>query len=181
MADKIENDEELLKALRPAFQKACHYVAEKIYETNREIVQKVVYDADDPSVYERTGEFLDAWAVTKDDFNRSRYSYSKFYYKPNNMHAGSPDYGSPHYAQHIGVSEPYYGRESKEYLAEIIYEGMAGPTFGHGYWTKKRNAWEALIKEIDKWAIRDWFEEAMEAQGVKLHRHRTTSIKFVED
>lgn len=181
MADKIENDEELLKALMPAFQKACHYVAEKIYETNKEIVQKVVYDADDPSVYERTGEFLNAWAVTKDDFNRDRYSYSKFYYKPNNMHAGSPDYGSPHYAQHIGVSEPYYGRESKEYLAEIIYEGMAGPTFGHGYWTKKRNAWEALIKEIDKWAIRNWFEEAMEAQGVKLHRHRTTSIKFVED
>ena len=167
MADKIENDKELLDALRPAFQKACHYVAEKIYETNREIVQKVVYEAGDPSVYERTGEFLDAWAVTKDDFNKSKYSYAKFYYK--------------HYAQHIGVSEPYYGRESKEYLAEIIYEGMAGPTFGHGYWTKKRNAWDALIKEIDKWAIRNWFEEAMEAQGVKLHRHRTTSIKFVED
>lgn len=181
MADKIENDEELLKALRPAFQKACHYVAEKIYETNREIVQKVVYDVDDPSVYERTGEFLNAWAVTKDDFNKSKYAYSKFYHRPAAMTTGSPNYGDPNYAQHVGVSGDYYGKASKEYLAEIIYEGMAGPIFGHGYWTKKRNAWEALIKEIDKWAIRNWFEEAMEAQGVKLHRHRTTSIKFVED
>ena len=170
MAEKITNDEQLLKALQPAFQKACHYVAEKIYETNKEIVQKVVYQAGNPVEYERTGEFLDAWAVTKDDFNKSKYAYSKFYHRPAAMTTGSPNYNDPDYAQHVGVSGDYYGKASKEYLAEI-----------HGYWTKKRDAWDALIKEIDKWAIRSWFEEAMEAQGVKLHRHRTTSIKFVED
>lgn len=181
MAGKITNDKQLLEAFKPAFQKACHYVAEKIYETNREVVKRVVYDAGEPEEYERTGEFLESWAVTKDNFDNNRYAYAKFYHRPAAMHTGSPDYGSPNYAQHVGVMGDYYGRASKEYLADIIYQGLSGSAFGSGYWTKARNAWEVLIKDIGKMKIRAWFEEAMKAQGIELHRHRTTSIRYVED
>lgn len=178
---QARNEQELRNALDAALQKAVNYVVQKIWNENREVVRVVVYEAYNPEEYERTGEFREAWEVTQETHNTSgKDAYGKFYYEPNNMTTGSVDYGTPDYAQHIGVGPKFYGDASREYLADIIYGAIKwGGYFGDNF-PKKRDAWTELNKRIGKRKLKQWMKEGMKAAGLNVTMHNT-AISMTED
>lgn len=163
--------------MRPALQQVCNYVVQKIWNENREIVRRVVYESHLPEEYNRTGEFKEAWDYTDVNYNPTRMDgYGEFHYEPNNMSVGSADPNSDNYGQHIGVGPyKYYGEDARPYLADIIYHmngcAGAGPAFGDGYWRKARNAWAELIRVIGKRKIKQWFKEGFEKVGFTVQMH----------
>lgn len=174
MAARIKNEADLRRDVMPALEKAVDYVVQKIWEENRALIQTLVYDAYQPSTYERTGEFKEAWEIeTKTNCN---VAHGEFKYAPDKMNVGWPstEYDSPQYGRHASALDNF---DARPYLAEIIYEGCAGPAFGHGVqdgaWAHKRDVWTALNKKIGKNRIKQLFEEGMRQQGIVFSRHRT--------
>lgn len=172
----LRNELEIKKAIVPVLEKAVDYVVQKIWNENRELIQHIVYDAYDPSIYERSGEFKQAWDTSSSSNIAKGTAQGKFEYKPDSMFVGSPstEYGTPGYGKHASAVD---NLDARPYLAEIIYQGMAGPAFGNGPihdgpWAKKRNVWEALNKIIGKDKIKAYFEEGLSRQGVNFKRHK---------
>lgn len=175
-----KNKLELELVLSSALQKATDYVVTKIWNENREIVRTVVYEAYTPEEYERTGEFREAWNYTHSSHNLPKsgaVARSEFYYNPSSMSIGSVDPNSSRYAQHIGVAGKYYGDDSRSYLADIIYNGIAnGSYFGHGGFSKKRDAWKELNKRIGKRKMKQWIKDGMEHAGLSVQAHNVPLI-----
>lgn len=170
---QARSEDELRRAIRQPLQEAVDYVMDKIYDTNISAIHDVVYMAYGPEEYNRTGDFYTAWAITQPGHNpTNKDAYGKFYYKPNEMSIGSTDPDSSNYAQHIGVAGDYYGKDSRTYLADIIYNGIQnGSAFGHGAWSKKRDAWAELIKRIGKRNMKQWFKEGLQKAGLEVIMH----------
>lgn len=146
------NDIQLRALLEPALQKTVDYVVEKIWEDNQEIVERVVYNAGDPSVYSRTYSFEEAWEYKSGGGGAIS---AEFMYAPEKL------------TYHPSVVT---GEDIRDGLADIIFEGLAGHIFGTGFWTNKRNAFETLQKELGKKKLRQYFEEGMTAAGLKWRR-----------
>ena len=80
--------------------------------------------------------------------------------------------------QHHGIGEvkngpnagKFYG-DSREYLADIIYQGLAGDIYGDGFWTEKRDAFERLLKIVGKRNFNKWMIEAMNEVGLNVQSH----------
>lgn len=173
MAARIRNEADLQRAVMPALEKAVDYVVQKIWNENRELVRVIVYEAYQPSTYERTGEFKEAWETEAK--TNGNVAHGEFKYAPDKMNVGWPstEYGSPQYGRHASALDNF---DARPYLAEIIYEGCAGPAFGHGVqngaWAHKRNVWKELNKKLGKNRIKQLFEEGMRRQGITFSRHR---------
>lgn len=156
------NDTELERLLREPLKEAVDYVVQKIWNENREIIEQIIYRSEAPEYYQRTGEFKNAWetltTVKTGDGNTVE---GNFFYAPNLMSATPADDAPNHMGQHYGVGDTsgstngnnnfrangqmrskaersggQYG-DSREYLADIIYQGLAGDIYGKGAWTKK--------------------------------------------
>lgn len=178
MVSDARNDAQVKAMLMPALKGAVDYVVQKIWNENRELVRKIVYDVYQPEEYNRTGQFKEAWdnrvEVTGDTVT------GEFYYDPDKLET----YGN-HHASIID------GQPIDEYLADIIYEGLAGAIYQEGYaknskrfkgqaWTKKRDVWNALINWLGPNRMRKLFEEGMRQQGLNFTRHKS-AIFFVEN
>lgn len=140
-----------------------NYILDKIYETNVEIIDKVVYAAYDPVEYQRTYEFRDAWgsdgAKVSGSHVRGEFKYisENMTYDSSLAQHGSPDYyDGPH------------GGDARAYLAEIIYDGLSGNLFGNGQWRKSRDAWSVLLKEIDGDKIAKWAKQGFRKVGLDV-------------
>ena len=170
---QVRSEDELRRALRQPLQEAVDYVMDKIYDENIGAIHDVVYMAYEPEEYNRTGDFYTAWAITQPGHNpTNKDAYGKFYYKGNEMSIGSTDPDSPNYAQHIGVAGDYYGKDSRAYLADIIYGGIKwGSAFGTGAWQKKRDAWAELVKRVGKHNMKQWFKEGLQKAGLEVIMH----------
>lgn len=194
----ITNDEALVRALKEPLKQAVDYVVQKIWNENREQIEQIIYRANTPQDYQRTEEFKNAWstlATAKTGIGGATVEGS-FYYAPNEMPTATPPSASNNYmGQHYGVGDTASSTngdthfrangkmrskaeraggewgDSRAYLAEIIYQGLAGPAFGDGYWRKKRDAFEALLKYIGKQRMKQWFEEGMTYAGLDYKRH----------
>lgn len=166
--NQARNNNDLEKMLMPALEKAVNYVAQKIWEDNKEIVEEIVYDSYQPEEYERTGQFKEAWDTeTK---RLGNFAQSKFMYDSKELVVNYDKW------QH---GSKYLREPMTTYLAEIIYQGLVGPMFGEGTWTKKRNAWKALNSKIGIKKIKQYFEEGMRQNGLNFKR-RIASIKVIE-
>lgn len=167
------NDSQLRSILQKPLQDATDYVVQKIWNENKEIVRVVVYEAYSPELYNRSGEFRDAWNYTTGDHNvlSGQVATSEFYYNPESMSMGSPYPGGHDYAQHIGIAGKYKNVDARKYLADIIYQGLSGSVFGSGPWTKKRDAWKELNKRIGKRKMKQWMKEGMEMAGLNVQMH----------
>ena len=178
MTNDARNDAQVQAMLMPILKKAVDYVVQKIWNENRELVRKIVYETYQPEEYNRTGQFKEAWdnkvEITGDTVT------GEFYYEPDKLET----YGN-HHASIID------GQPIDEYLADIIYEGLSGAIYQEGYaknsarfkgqaWTRKRNVWNALIKSIKVNKMRRWFEEGLQRQGINYTRHKSP-IFFVKD
>lgn len=132
---------------------ATKYVVDKIMETNEEVVESVVYSAYSPTMYDRTGELKTAWLAEANSRGSSGVTGS-FEYDPSQISA---------YSALTGESVPY--------LADIVFNGLAGHLFGEGPWTASRDAWNALLKAIGNNQIYRWMAEGMAAAGLSVHGH----------
>ena len=176
----LRNESEVLAAMMPALEKAIDYVVKKIWEENREIVKEVVYSAYNPVEYHRSKEFLEAWDT--DTKRKGNVATGKFKYAPDKMNSKAV-------GVHQSVYEPY--EDSREYLAEIIYQGLSGAigysasttktgkhagkkyakntqAFHDAPWANRRDAWAALIKKLGKTKVKKYFEQGLRQQGIKF-------------
>ena len=179
MARKLQakNDIELVNMVMPALEQAVDYVVQKIWNDNRELIRKLVYETYQPSEYQRSGEFKQAW-TTVDSKTSGNKTVGRFEYDPDSMSVGHPstERGTPDYGKHASAvkhASDVGDSDAREYLAEIIYQGLAGPAFGYGpvhdgAWTKKRDVWEALIKKLGTRKFKSYFHEGLRLAGVKF-------------
>ena len=166
--NQARNNQELERLLMPALEKAIDYVVQKIWNDNRELIRTIVYEAYQPEEYERTGEFKEAWET---DVKRlGNFVRGEMKYDPREL---TVDYTKwQHGSQYL--QEPM-----TTYLAEVIYQGLSGDLFGEGPWTKKRDVWAALNREIGIKKIKQYFEEGMRQNGLDFRGH-TASVKVTK-
>ena len=169
---QARNDKEVLAMLHSPIAKAINYVIDKIYDENIGAIHDIVYMAYSPEEYERTGDFYRAWGAGTTKVVNERTVEGEFKYNPDKMSIGSTDPNSSNYGQHIGVYGKFEKEDARPYLADIIYNGIKnGSYFGHGDFSKKRDAWEELNKRIGKRKMKQWMKEGLEAAGLKVQMH----------
>ena len=102
-------------------------------------------------MYSRTFELREAW---KSEANASGASgHATFEYDPSKISA------------HSNLTD-----EAVPYLAEIVYQGLAGKIYGEGAWTQARDAWQALLDACGEDAIKEWFYQGCRQAGLPLER-----------
>lgn len=166
----VKNQSELTDLLREELKPVVDKVVEKIYEENREMIQKIVYDVYDPQEYDRTFEFRDkAWETTEAHNNGKLRIQGDLHFVPENMT----------YEPELWTHGSFYGGDVREALAEIIYEGKSGPIFGKGAWTRKRNAYNKLIKYLGKRRFSNYVKQALDECGINYKVGRS-AVAFTE-
>lgn len=150
----LTSEDAVVRYLQPKLRIIVETILEKITKENEELINEIVYGAGIPEEYNRTGQFADlAWAhdITKD----TTYEIDgEFKYNSDGMYDTHPSVVS--------------GEDMREYLAEIIYNGVAGHIFGTGFWTEKRDAWTALIKVVGSDTMRSWIKEGANKAQLKI-------------
>ena len=166
--NQARNNQELENMLMPALEKAIDYVVQKIWNDNRELIRTIVYESYQPEEYERTGEFKEAWDT---DVKRlGNFVRGEMKYDPRELTVNYNKW------QH---GSAYLQQPMTTYLAEVIYQGLSGNLFGEGPWTKKRDVWAALNREIGIRKIKQYFEEGMRRNGLDFRGH-TASVKVTK-
>jgi hypothetical protein len=147
----ITSIEALMSICAPAIQSALKYTVEKIKEKNEQVVNQIVYAVYSPQMYPRTFELREAW---KGEANASGASgHATFEYDPSKISA------------HSNLTD-----EAVPYLAEIVYQGLAGKIYGEGAWTQARDAWQALLDACSEDAIKEWFYQGCRQAGLPIER-----------
>ena len=165
---QIRNETQLQAAIAQALIPVINRVLERIVEDNRGLIQEYIYDNDTPSVYERTEEFKEAWETQSAEVTGDHVK-GQFSYAPDKMSVdpGAFQHGSYYYSPN----------DIREYLAEIIYQGGAGPLFGEGFWRNKRDVWDRLIKHLGKRQLLSYVSEALRAEGIAFKRNVRTPLE----
>lgn len=151
-------EQEIWRVLEPRIRIIVQEILDNIEKENKEQIDNIVYGAGVPSDYERSFEFRDkAWLVVPPTSRMSHEVEGQFMYAP--LNTGYSE------AQHASVVT---GEDTREYLAEIIYEGLAGLIFGEGFWTQPRNAWDALLEIIGSKEMEKWIKSGAKKAGLKI-------------
>ena len=158
----------------PKIREAVDLLVQKIWNENRELVRILVYEAYDPVRYNRTGEFKEAWETETTMNTSTGKVQGSFHYAPDKLTPGDDDPDSPRYGQHVSAIDRFL---MTEYLAEVIYQGKAGPAFGHGTesgaWHEKRDVWARLEKEVGRSKLKAWMKECFEKVGLPVRAYGT--------
>lgn len=166
--NQARNNQELENMLMPALEKAIDYVVQKIWNDNRELIRTIVYESYQPEEYERTGEFKEAWDT---DVKRlGNFVRGEMKYDPRELTVNYNKW------QH---GSAYLQQPMTTYLAEVIYQGLSGDLFDEGPWTKKRDVWASLNREVGIRKIKQYFEEGMRRNGLDFRGH-TASLKVTK-
>ena len=150
---ELRNDAQLRRAMMPIISKIVDHIITKLEVENPRLIQKHVYKKYSPKVYERTGEFKEAWEADNEGISGSHVDMT-YGYAPDDM-TYDPDLWQ--HGSHISG-------DARNYLADIIYQGLAGDIFGVGPWTKRRDAWTELKKDIDD-KLDGWIQAAVRQNG----------------
>lgn len=172
---QIRNDTQLKAMFIPKIREAVDLLVQKIWNENRELVRKIVYEVYNPTRYNRTGEFKEAWDTDTTMSISSGKVQGSFYYDPSKLTHGDDDPDSPRYGQHVSAIDRML---MTEYLAEVIYQGKSGPAFGHGVesgpWHDKRDVWEVLSKEVGRNKLKAWMKECFDKVGLPVRAYGTS-------
>lgn len=172
MAANLKTELQVKQWLQPKIEIIVEEILAGIKEWNTKEIDRKVYDAGTPEVYERSApseNFASAWdgKIKTSTLNEVE---GEFYYDPNKMVLGDSVNG-----RHASLfsSEKYGtdpGFDIRPYLAEIIYEGLSSHVFGTGFWTEKRNAWDALLKiaKVDGAKMKTWINRGAKKAGLKI-------------
>lgn len=169
---QAKNDEQLKQILLPKIKEAVDLLVQKIWNENRELVRIIVYEAYSPTRYNRTGEFKEAWDTDSTMNVISGKVQGSFYYNPDKLTPGDDNPESPRYGQHVSAIDRML---MTEYLAEVIYQGLSGPAFGHGVesgaWHEKRDVWTQLAKQLGRNKLKTWMKECFDSVGLPVKSH----------
>lgn len=172
--NQARNNQELENMLMPALEKAIDYVVQKIWNDNRELIRTIVYESYQPEEYERTGEFKEAWDT---DVKRlGNFVRGEMKYDPREL---TVNYNKWQHGSRYVSNGELHETVMTTYLAEVIYQGLSGDFFGEGPWTKKRDVWAALNREVGIRKIKQYFEEGMRRNGLDFRGH-TASVKVTK-
>lgn len=174
MASQIRNEAQLKQMFIPKIREAVDLLVQKIWNENRELVRTIVYESYEPTTYNRTGEFKEAWDTDTTQNLSDGKVQGSFYYEPDKLTPGDDDPESPRYGQHVSAIDRTL---MTTYLAEVIYQGKAGPAFGHGVefgpWHNKRDVWAQLEKNIGRNKLKSWMKECFKKVGLPVDVHGT--------
>ena len=159
----IKNNTELRKAMVPIIKEVILEILDKLEIQNKDLINQIVYGAGTPSTYERTYQFRDnAWKINEQSQGREVVKAS-FDYNPKGMTYEQNN------AQHGSYYQP--PGDAREYLAEIIYQGLSGPAFGNGpingFWAEARDVWSRLI-DVTEGNLDRWIQEGFNKRGLKV-------------
>lgn len=167
------NDDEVVAYFTYPLKNVAKYIADKIWEENRELVQTMIYDSGRPKWYQRTYEFRDkAWKteVPENPSDKDYTAEARLYFDSSALTVDreKAQHGSPE------GYEPY--RDVRPYLAEILYRGLSGDLFGDGYWRQERDVWDKLNKSLGKRKLSKWLVEGMNKYGMEVERYAAREI-----
>ena len=150
----LTSEDAVVRYLQPKLRIIVETVLENILKENEEQINQIVYGAGTPEKYHRTGQFADlAWS--KEIVKDTSYEIDgEFKYDPDKMGDTHPSVVD--------------GEDTRSYLADIIYNGVAGHIFGTGFWTEKRDAWTALVKVVGSNTMRNWIKEGANKAQLKI-------------
>ena len=164
----------IVSRFAPPLVVALDYVLQQISERNEGLIMRIIYNNYTPEVYERTDEFRQAWDYGINSGGNK--ISSVFGYTETSSEAGKIMHYVPEYGQHgtpdsFGEDIMKAWGDAREYLAEIIYEGIKKKkVFGPGPWTRKRDVWSELIKSVESKALTTWFERGLQYAGLKYRK-----------
>ena len=165
--------------------KVVDYVLEKILEENeRTIREAFLTNRGNPSVYQRTNEFYQAWdyKTKANAMSRKQAVQGEFYYSPTAEYATHghymktsepPNASNDFMGQHHGIGGIW--GDSREYLADILYKGISYNIY-LGKKVKGINAFDKLVKRIGKRKFANWVNEGMDKYHIKYIRHSYPSV-----
>lgn len=160
----LTNEEAIKKWLQPKIEIIVQEILEGIKEWNVKEIDRVVYGAGEPKEYQRTFEFRDkAWdsKITKSTIDEVE---GTFEYAPDNITTLKRGTHASVFLNEGNLDD------IRPYLAEIIYEGLAGSILGNGFWREKRDAWSALLKIADEKGskMKTWINRGAKKAGLKI-------------
>ena len=174
MGNQARNDSQLKRMFVPKIREAVDLLVQKIWNENRELVRKIVYESYSPTKYNRTGEFKEAWDTDTTQNLFTGKVQGSFFYDPEKLTPGDNDPESPRYGQHVSAIDRML---MTTYLAEVIYQGKAGPAFGHGVesgaWQSRRDVWAQLEKQVGRNKLKLWMKECFDKVGLPVDAHGT--------
>ena len=158
---QAKNDRELKQMLKAPIDEMCQYVAEQILKENADVIDEVVYGAGSPSWYERTGQFKSAWSISKPRVKGNVLAARSILMDGRKIryNADKGQHGSPSW-----FKNPI---NAKDYMADIIYQGLSGDAFGDGYWRSPRDAFSIVIQNLDDGKFDQWVEEGLRKVGLR--------------
>lgn len=157
----ITNDAQMSVILNDIAHDVAVAVADKLYQTNRDEIDAIVYGAYSPLVYQRSpngSSFKDAWE-TKVSKGTAELNYApeRMMLDEDNYVHGSPSSG-----------------DIRTELATIIYEGIGSGSyhkFGYGAYSEPRDAFRELIKRcnqsLDKWIVDEFVKRGFSRKDIK--------------
>ncbi|MGJ0846638.1 hypothetical protein ACR77J_08115 [Tissierella praeacuta] len=153
----VTNYAQLLKELQKVTGKSLKGAGEKTVDVVKDRVDKDVYEAGSPTVYERTYELRES--LVADDFKTSGNTAEiTIKHDTNQIHSTAPN-------QHYSVVD---GSSSVEGIAYIVHSGKSGKVFGEGYWTQERHYMSNAREEMKDGKYRDFMKEELKKQGYKV-------------
>ena len=158
------NESELQAFLMPKIEIIVQNILDNLKYWNKREIDWRVYNQGHPKEYQRTYEFRDdAWDGRITDVSKDTVT-GEFEYLPNRITTVEP-------GVHASIFSDYGELDDiRPYLAEIIYEGLAGHIFGTGFWTNGRDAWTELLRiaKVDGSLMRRWITAGARKAGLLI-------------
>lgn len=175
MSSDCRNEAAIKSFLMPKIKIIADTILQHILEQNADVIDSIVYNKYNPKLYNRTHEFRDkAWEITEakiqDDTASGEFKYApwKMNYNPEFGQHGTPF----HAINYWGVE----GQDAREYLADIIYNGVSRGLFV-GEWSNSRDAWGELVKKIGSKRLKAWVQEGAQEAGLDIQWHKLPRMK----
>lgn len=150
----VKNYKDLEVALTKALAKAMPKVGDKTVELVKDRIDKDVYGAGSPTVYERTYELRESVEVGKISVGKSTVE-TEIGHNPTEIGSYSPN-------QHYSVVD---GSHSSDSIAEIVHDGKSSHILGTGFWTKPRPYMDNAKKEMKDGKYKEFMIEQLRKQG----------------
>lgn len=134
----ISNNEQLQITLLNSLQVAIDNVLNQCLEKLRGIIFDTVYGAGEPLTYQTTWEFMLSWEVNNATIKGLMVqgelfqNFMSMSYDPDNFIHGSN-----------------YSGDIREFLADIINNGIDGGLFGDGWYSKSRCFWDEFVLWVE--------------------------------
>lgn len=158
---EFNNIFELNKGLEIILKEIVEVVAKKVEAKVKEHIDSDVYSFSGSQYYNstgnRTGEFKDSWTASDAKPIPGGYQ-AEIASDPSRMQFNAETFLHGSYAGDV-----------REYLGEIINDGLAGSLFGDGFWRSKRPFFDNTVQELmDGGLIRQWFIEEFRRRGIEV-------------